>query len=237
MDTMELIRLAQEGDKKARERLINENMRLVYSIVKRFVNRGHETEDLYQIGAIGLMKAIDKFDLNFEVKFSTYAVPVITGEIKRFFRDDGMIKVSRSLKEVAMKAKAAKEQLAATLGRAPTINEISEEICISTENIVMALDAVSEVESLNKTIYQGDGNPIYLMDKIEEKKNQQSEIVNRLAIKKVMESLEKTEREIIYMRYFLEKTQTDIAKRLGISQVQVSRMEKKILNQMKEKLS
>lgn len=237
MDTMELIRLAQAGDKLARERLINENMGLVYSIVKRFANRGHETEDLCQIGAIGLIKAIDKFDLTFEVKFSTYAVPMITGEIKRFFRDDGMIKVSRSLKEVAIKARQATEQLAATLGRAPTINEIAEEIQVSTENLAMAMDAVSEVESLNKTIYQGDGNPIYLMDKLEEGKDSQGEIVDRLAVRKVMESLGKKERELIYLRYFLEKTQTDIAKKLGISQVQVSRLEKKILNQMKEKLS
>lgn len=237
MDTMEYIRLAQAGDKLAREQLINENMGLVYSIVKRFSNRGYEMEDLYQIGAIGLIKAIDKFDLNFEVKFSTYAVPMITGEVKRFFRDDGMIKVSRSLKEVAMKVRLAKEQLAATLGREPTIGEISEEIEVSTENIAMAMDAVSEVESLNKTIYQGDGNPIYLMDKIEERKDTQNEIVNRLAIEKVMESLENTEREIIYLRYFLEKTQTDIAKKLGISQVQVSRLEKRILTRMREKLS
>ncbi len=237
MDTMELIQLAQEGDKEAREQLVNDNIRLVYSIVKRFANRGHETEDLCQIGAIGLMKAIDKFDFHYDVKFSTYAVPMITGEIKRFFRDDGMIKVSRSLKDVALKAKAATDQLAAALGRTPTINEISEEISVPAENVLMALDAVSEVESLNKTIYQGDGSPIFLMDKIEERGDKQGELVDRLAIRKVMEALDDTGRKLIYMRYFQEKTQTDIAKKLGISQVQVSRLEKKILLQMREKLS
>jgi RNA polymerase sporulation-specific sigma factor len=236
MDTMKLIQLAQEGDKNAKEQLVNDNMGLVYSIVKRFANRGHETDDLCQIGAIGLVKAIDKFDFNFEVKFSTYAVPLITGEIKRFFRDDGMIKVSRSLKDAALKAKVAAEQLAAALGRTPTIHEISEETQISTENIIMALEAVSEVESLNKTIYSGDGNPIYLMDKIEEGKDAQSELVNRLTIHEIMESLDEKERQIIYLRYFKEKTQSEIANLLGISQVQVSRMEKKILLRMREEL-
>ena len=237
MDTMELIGLARSGDKMARERLIKSNMGLVYSVVRRFSNRGYETEDLCQIGAIGLIKAIDKFDLNYEVRFSTYAVPMIAGEIKRFLRDDGIIKVSRSLKETAAKVAQAKERLQKQLGREPTVGEIGEYIRIDPEEIAMAMDAACEVESLNKTIYQGDGNPISLMDKIEERRDAQGDVVNRLALSKVLETLGKKEREIIYYRYYLEKTQTDIAKKLGISQVQVSRLERKILNSMREKLS
>lgn len=236
MDTLDLIRQARSGDKQAREQLIKDNMGLVYSIVKRFVGRGHEIEDLSQIGAIGLMKAIDNFDLSFDVKFSTYAVPMISGEIKRFLRDDGMIKVSRSLKDTARKARVQAELLAKSLGREPTLAEIATEIDTTPEDIAVALEAVTDVESLNRTIYQGDGSPIYLMDKIEEDRDRTGEIINRLALKKVMESLEKSDRELIYMRYFLEKTQSEIAGKMGISQVQVSRLEKKVLKTMRERL-
>ncbi|MBP3703202.1 MAG: SigF/SigG family RNA polymerase sporulation sigma factor [Lachnospiraceae bacterium] len=236
MDTLDLIRQARSGDKQAREQLIKDNMGLVYSIVKRFAGRGHEIEDLSQIGAIGLMKAIDNFDLSFDVKFSTYAVPMISGEIKRFLRDDGMIKVSRSLKDTARKARVQAELLAKSLGREPTLAEIATEIDTTPEDIAVALEAVTDVESLNRTIYQGDGSPIYLMDKIEEDRDRTGEIINRLALKKVMESLEKSDRELIYMRYFLEKTQSEIAGKMGISQVQVSRLEKKVLKTMRERL-
>lgn len=236
MDTLDLIRQARSGDKQAREQLIKDNMGLVYSIVKRFAGRGHEIEDLSQIGAIGLMKAIDNFDLSFDVKFSTYAVPMISGEIKRFLRDDGMIKVSRSLKDTARKARVQAELLSKSLGREPTLAEIATEIDTTPEDIAVALEAVTDVESLNRTIYQGDGSPIYLMDKIEEDRDRTGEIINRLALKKVMESLEKSDRELIYMRYFLEKTQSEIAGKMGISQVQVSRLEKKVLKTMRERL-
>lgn len=236
MDTLDLIELVRSGDKTAREQLIKENMGLVYSIVKRFSGRGYEMEDLSQIGAIGLMKAIDNFDLGFDVKFSTYAVPMIAGEIKRFLRDDGMIKVSRSLKDTARKARVQAETLTKTLGREPTIAEIAESLNMTSEDIAVALEAVTDVESLNRTIYQGDGSPIYLMDKIEEERDRTGEVVNRLALKKVMESLEQSDRELIYMRYFLEKTQSEIAGKLGISQVQVSRLEKKVLKVMRERL-
>lgn len=236
MDTLDLIELVRSGDKTAREQLIKENMGLVYSIVKRFSGRGYEMEDLSQIGAIGLMKAIDNFDLSFDVKFSTYAVPMIAGEIKRFLRDDGMIKVSRSLKDTARKARIQSESLTKILGREPTIAEIAESMEMAPEDIAVAMEAVTDVESLNRTIYQGDGSPIYLMDKIEEERDRTGEVVNRLALKKVMESLEQSDRELIYMRYFLEKTQTEIAGKLGISQVQVSRLEKKVLKVMRERL-
>lgn len=236
MDTLELIKLAGQGDKKARDLLVTENIGLVWSIVRRFSNRGHELDDLFQIGSIGLIKAIDKFDTSFDVKFSTYAVPMITGEIKRFLRDDGMIKVSRSLKETANKVRITREILNNRLGREPTLEEISREIDIDTEDIVMALESNAEVESLYKTIYQGDGNAIYLIDKLEQSKDESENMIDKFALKEIIESLEPKDQDIIRLRYFCDKTQTDIAKELGISQVQVSRLEKKILKTMREKL-
>ena len=236
MDTLELIKLARQGDKEARDLLVTENIGLVWSIVRRFSNRGHELDDLFQIGSIGLIKAIDKFDASFDVKFSTYAVPMITGEIKRFLRDDGMIKVSRSLKEIAGKVRMSREVLSGKLGREPTIEEISEDIAVATEDIVMALESNAEVESLYKTIYQGDGNAIYLIDKLEQSKDESENMIEKFALKEIIESLEPKDQDIIRLRYFCDKTQTDIAKELGISQVQVSRLEKKILKTMREKL-
>lgn len=237
MDTLELIKLSQQGDKDAREQLVTENMGLVWSIVRRFANRGYEMEDLFQIGSIGLLKAIDKFDTGFEVKFSTYAVPMITGEIKRFLRDDGMIKVSRTLKETSYKARVAKDALSTELGREPTIEEVSARTEIPAETIIMAMEAGSKVESLYKTIYQGDGNAIFLIDKLEQAKDENELMVDRIALKDLLNSLEEKDRNIIFLRYFMNRTQTDIAKELGISQVQVSRIEKKILKSLREKLA
>ncbi|GHU61954.1 RNA polymerase sigma factor [Clostridia bacterium] len=234
--TMELIMKSHEGDRQARDQLIKENMGLVWNIARRFCGRGHELEDLFQIGSIGLMKAIDKFDLSFEVKFSTYAVPMITGEIKRFLRDDSMIKVSRSLKETAMKAKNAQENLANSLGREPTLEEISIEVGVSPEELVASLEAGASVESLYKTIYQGDGSSIYLIDKLDETECEDEEVLNRMVLKKLIEDLEPQEKQIIILRYFKDQTQTQIAKQLGISQVQVSRLEKRILKSMREKI-
>lgn len=237
MDTLELIRLSKTGDKEARDLLVTENVGLVWSIVRRFTGRGHELEDLFQIGSIGLIKAIDKFDLSYDVKFSTYAVPMITGEIKRFLRDDGIIKVSRSLKEIAVKVKITRSILNSTLNREPTIEEISEEIGVTVEDIVMALESNTEVESLYKTIYQGDGNAIFLIDKLEQVQDEHESIVDKIALKEIMETLEPKEQDIIRLRYFMNKTQSDIAKKLGISQVQVSRLEKKILRTMRDRLT
>jgi RNA polymerase sporulation-specific sigma factor len=236
VDTLELIRLSQEGDKEARDRVVTENVGLVWSIVRRFANRRHELEDLFQIGSIGLIKAIDKFDASYEVKFSTYAVPMITGEIKRFLRDDGMIKVSRSLKETAAKIRIVREKFGNQFGREPTIDEIEKELNISRDDIVMALETGIEVESLYKTIYQGDGNPIYLLDKLTETKDESEKLVDKLALREIIASLNEKEQEIIRLRYFKDRTQTDIAKELGISQVQVSRLEKRILKTMREKM-
>jgi len=234
--TKELIESAHKGDKQARDILITENMGLIWSIVRRFSGRGYEIEDLFQIGSIGLIKAVDKFDTSFDVRFSTYAVPMITGEIKRFLRDDGIIKVSRTLKETVVKVQRAKEQITKMNGHEPTIEEISKEIGVVSEEIVMALEAGSEIESLYKTIYQGDGNSILLIDKIEEDKNAHEILINKMVLSDLIKLLTPKERKIIEMRYFDEKTQTDIAKELGISQVQVSRLEKKILARMREAL-
>ncbi|NLZ80973.1 MAG: RNA polymerase sporulation sigma factor SigF [Clostridiales bacterium] len=234
--TMRLIEAAHEGDKEARDRLVSENLGLIWSIVRRFSGRGHELEDLFQIGSIGLIKAIDKFDMSFGVKFSTYAVPMIAGEIKRFLRDDGMIKVSRSLKESANRARAIKEHYINQKGKEPTLDEVAKEVGISSEELVMAMESQVEVESLYKTIYQGDGSPIFLMDKIEEKENKMEEMLNNIVLEELIAELDEKERSIIKMRYFMDKTQTEIAKEIGISQVQVSRLEKKILKSMREKL-
>ena len=236
MDTLELIKLSKDGDREARDRVVAENVGLVWSIVRRFMNRGHEMEDLFQIGSIGLMKAIDKFDSSYEVKFSTYAVPMITGEIKRFLRDDGMIKVSRSLKESAIKIRSVRERYQNEIGRDPTFEELETELDLDKEDIIMAMETGTEVESLYKTIYQGDGSPIYLIDKLAETKDESEDLVDKLALREIIASLDDKEQEIIRLRYFKDRTQTDIAKELGISQVQVSRMEKRILKIMRERL-
>ncbi len=237
MDTLELIERSKQGDKSARDMVVNMNIGLVWSIVRRFAGRGHELEDLFQIGSIGLIKAIDKFDTSFEVKFSTYAVPMITGEIKRFLRDDGMIKVSRSLKEIAGKVRITKEILGNRFDREPTLEEISSELNIPTEDIIMALESNAEVESLYKTIYQGDGNAIYLIDKLEQTRDENENVIDHIALREIIDTLSDKEKNLIELRYFRDKTQTDIAKELGISQVQVSRLEKKILKVMRERLT
>jgi RNA polymerase sporulation-specific sigma factor len=237
VDTIELIRLSQQGDKEARDRVITENVGLVWSIVRRFMSRGHETEDLFQIGSIGLIKAIDKFDMSYDVKFSTYAVPMIMGEIKRFLRDDGAIKVSRSMKETAGKIRVIRERLGSLYGREPTLEEISKELNLAKEEVLMALESGSEVESLYKTIYQGDGNAIYLIDKLEQTNDESENMIDKLALRETIASLDEKDQELIRLRYFMNRTQTDIAKEMGISQVQVSRLEKKILLKMRERMS
>ena len=234
--TLALIERAHQGDKEARDLIFQENIGLVWSIVKRFQNRGVDLEDLFQIGSIGLLKAVDKFDTSYEVKFSTYAVPMISGEIKRFLRDDGMIKVSRSLKETCYKAYLAREKLEKKMGRDPQIQEMAKEIGIPEEELIQALDSSAEIESLQKTIYRGEGNDICLLDKLEEKRDRQEESLNRTLLEEILGSLSPQERQLIYMRYFQERTQTEIAGELGISQVQVSRMEKKILKRLREQI-
>lgn len=233
--TMDLIKKAQEGSQEAKEKLVEHNIGLIKSVLRGFKNRGYEIDDLFQIGSIGLLKAIDKFDTTFNVKFSTYAVPMIMGEIKRFLRDDGLIKVSRSLKQTAAQTKNARELLFKNLGREPTINEISEEIGIDYEDIVMALEASYHPEYLHSVIYQDDGAPLYLIDKIDAETDTDDEtIVDNIMIKEVLNKLEERDRKIIILRYFKDKTQVDVAKLLGISQVQVSRIEKRVINQIRK---
>lgn len=232
----ELLKKAVSGDKKARDILVEKNIGLVWSIVKKFQNRGYEPDDLFQIGSIGLVKAIKKFDSSFNVKFSTYAVPMIIGEIKRFMRDDGIIKVSRSIKETGSKAMAVKEILTKELCREPTIGEIAQKLEIEAEELVMAMEANTTPESLHSTLHEGDSYPILLIDRIAQGDECENTVINKLALKQVLDTLKPRERQIIVLRYFKEKTQTQIAKILGISQVQVSRIEKKILNEMRERI-
>ena len=203
-------------------------------MARRFLGRGVEMEDLFQIGSIGLLKAVDKFDMSFDVRFSTYAVPMIAGEIKRYLRDDGILKVSRSLKENHYRIYSVREALTRRLEREPTVEELACEMGISVEELVFTLESGAEVESLHKPIYQGEGTEISLMDKIPEKENRQEKVLNRIFLEEILGSLNAKERKLIYMRYFQNKTQTEIAYELGVSQVQVSRMEKRILRSLQK---
>ena len=231
--TLWLIECAHKGDKKARETAVQENMGLVRNVAKRYQGRGVEQEDLIQIGCIGLLKAIDYFNLELEVRFSTYAVPMIMGEIRRFLRDDGMLKVSRSMKNTAYQTSRIREQLIHRLGREPTIDEIAQQAEVSREEIIMAMEASTEIESLQTAVYQSDGNEICLEDRVEDKKDSVNELVNHVFLCSMLEQLEPEERELIRMRYFEEMTQQQIAERLEKTQVQISRMEKKILKKMR----
>ncbi len=233
----ELIQNAHNGDRRARELLVEQNVGLIWNVARRFYNRGQDPEDLFQIGCIGLLKAIDRFDLNYDVRFSTYAVPMIMGEIRRFLRDDGLIKVSRNLKETAAKARELETDYQNRYGTDPSMEEIAKELSISKEELAEALGSSAEVESLHKTIYQNDGNAILLMDKLESEDKEQEQLLNHMALKTVMKQLDPQEQKIITLRYYYERTQTQTAQSLGISQVQVSRLEKKVLTKMRELLS
>ena len=232
--TFELIKMSQAGEKSAKEQLITMHSGLIWNVVRRFTGRGYEMEDLYQIGAIGLMRAIDKFDFDYDVKFSTYAVPLISGEIKRFLRDDGMIKVSRNLKENQWKIKKAMEQFQHEYGRDATVTELSEILGIGPEEIMLSMEAVVEIESMEQNVYVGDGKEISLKDCIADEKNEQEELMNKLFLQQLLNELDKRDRELIQLRYFENKTQMQTAEYLRISQVQVSRLEKKILRRMRE---
>ena len=233
----ELIKRAKNGDKNALDTIIKENVGLIWSIVRKFANRGYEFDDLFQIGSIGLIKAVKNFDLNFNVKFSTYAVPMIMGEIKRFLRDDGLIKVSRSIKETALKVVRASNEIEAKTGREPKISEIADFLNISCEDVAVALDSICAPESLNRTLNDNEKNPMYLIDSISKQTFSEVDMIDKIALKSAIVSLDERERKIIILRYFRGKTQTEIASMLGISQVQVSRLEKKILCGMKKMIS
>src|SRR5690554_400194 len=214
-ETIELIKKAQKGDRVASEKLVEYNLELVRSIVKKFQNRGYERDDLFQLGSIGLVKAIQNFDTSFEVKVSTYAVPMIMGEIKRFLRDDGPIKVSRSMKELAGRVQIVKEKLKNTLNREPTINEIANELGCQPEEIVHAMEASRMPSSIYDVIYEDEDNPILLIDKIHQDSNQMGKLIDRILLKEMLLKLDKRERAIIIMRYFQDRTQSDIANKLG----------------------
>lgn len=261
MEGMELLTEAHAGNREARNRMVEENVGLVWNIVKRFSGRGYDQEDIFQIGCIGLIKAIDHFDMSYQVKFSTYAVPMITGEIKRFLRDDGMIKVSRTIKENGYKVKRAADNLSQRLGRNATIDEIAAATELTTEEIVLAMEAGSEVDSIYRTIYQSEGKDITMLDQIVKRggstigyagkgsaegghlfnedggarDTEKEAVLDHMLLHQLLEELSTEERRLIEYRYFHEMTQTQVAKCLGISQVQVSRLEKKILRRMKER--
>lgn len=233
-EVKDLIKRSQTGDQQARDLIVQKNMRLVWSVVQRFINRGYEPDDLFQIGCIGLLKSVDKFDLSFDVKFSTYAVPMIIGEIQRFIRDDGTVKVSRSLKEMGNKIRKAKDELSKQFGRVPTIAEIAEKLDLSPEDVVLAQEASRSPSSIHETVYENDGDPITLLDQIAD--NSETKWFDKIALKEAIRELDERERLIVYLRYYKDQTQSEVAERLGISQVQVSRLEKKILHQMKDQM-
>ena len=232
----ELLPLAKAGDIEAMNKLIEINLPLVSSISKKFINRGYDYEDIFQIGSIGLVKAIKNFDVKFNVKFSTYAVPMIMGEIKRFLRDDGIIKVSRNVKNIARKIHFDREVLSKELNREPTIEELSQYSGVNKEDIVLAMESSANLQYLYDTIHQDDGAPVLLIDKISESNIEDNSVVDRIALKDVLQNLDSKSRQIIMLRYFKDKTQVQVAKMLGISQVQVSRIEKKVLLEMRKQL-
>ena len=233
----ELFSRIEEGDKDAREQYIEGNLRLVLSVIKRFSSSNENVDDLFQIGCIGLIKAIDNFDSSLNVKFSTYAVPMIIGEIRRFLRDNNSIRVSRSLKDTAYKAIYAKENLTRRNLKEPTINEIATEIGISKEDIVYALDAIQNPMSLYEPIFTDGGDTLYVMDQISDKKNREETWVEHLSLSEAMKRLDEREHEIITLRFFEGKTQMEVADIIGISQAHVSRLEKNALRVMKNYLT
>ncbi|MGI6225244.1 MAG: RNA polymerase sporulation sigma factor SigF [Peptococcales bacterium] len=237
VEMTDLLLKAQNGDHEARERLVNCNLRLVFNLVQRFANRGYEIEDLFQIGTIGLIKAIDKFDTSYNVKFSTYAVPMIIGEIRRFLRDDNPVKVSRSLKETAYKVNKCRETLTKELGRDPKISEIAEVLDIEIEDIVTALEAMQTPTSIHETLYQDDGDPIYILDQLTNDDDDDPSWLDKLALKEVLNKLPTKEKEVLLLRFFHDKTQTEVAETVGLSQVQVSRIERQALRKIKTLMS
>jgi RNA polymerase sporulation-specific sigma factor len=233
-ETIDLIRLSQKGDGKAQEKLAQKNIALVKSIVKKYLNRGLEYDDLYQLGSLGLIKAIKNYDEKFEVRFSTYAVPMIAGEIKRFLRDDGIIKVSRSLKETAGLVLRTKEHLKEILGREPKIGEISEKIDIPREEIVEAMEASRMPISIFEPVYDDGENKTMIVDRI--KGDDEKAIFDRLLLKELIGNLEARDRQVVFLRYFKDKTQAEIAEIMGVSQVQISRMITKIIEKLKDEI-
>lgn len=233
-EMMEHLRAAKEGDAAAREILINCNLKLIFNLVQRFAHRGYELEDLFQIGAIGLIKSIDKFDFSYGVKFSTYAVPMIIGEIRRFLRDDHPLKVPRSYKELVYKVNRARDELSATLGREATIGEIASNIGVDRNEIVAALEAIQSPASIYDTLYQDDSDPIFVLDQLSDEKGPDPSWLDKIALNEILDKLPEREKRVLMMRFFEDKTQSQIAGLLNLSQVQISRIERSALLKIRE---
>lgn len=231
-EKMELLRKARNGDKKAREDLINCNLRLVLSVIQRFQNRGETMDDLFQVGVIGLIKAIDNFNLDLDVKFSTYAVPMCIGEIRRFLRDDNPVRVSRNMRDTAYKAMQIKEKLINENQKEPTVEEIAKELGMKKSDVVLALEAIVEPVSLYEPVYSDGGDTIYVMDQVGDS-NCDTDWIDEIMIKDEINNLDSRERNILYLRFMQGKTQMEVAKEVGISQAQVSRLEKNALKRIK----
>lgn len=233
-ETQALLRRVKEGDMAAREALIQGNLRLVLSVIQKFTNRGENADDLFQVGCIGLIKALDNFDLSHGVKFSTYAVPMIIGEIRRYLRDNNTIRVSRSMRDLAYKALQTKEQLSGSLQREPSVEEIAKAMDIDREDIVLALESIQEPVSLFEPVYHDDGDALYVMDQVQDTKNTDVNWIENLSLSEAMKKLTPRERHILNMRFFEGKTQMEVAKEISISQAQVSRLEKNALKYMRK---
>lgn len=238
MDTITLIRKAHMGDKVSRDKVLTENTALIWSIVRRFLNRGYEGEDLFQIGCIGMLKAIDRFNESYNVAFSTYAVPLITGEIRRFLRDDGIIKISRTIKEHQNKIIVETEKYREKYNMEPTIEQLGEICDLTKEDVVTAIESLRNVESIYKEIDNAsDGNAVGIVDRLVDKTDHEKMVIDRMLIKQLLDTLDEQEKNIIILRYYKNKTQSDIADKIGITQVQVSRLEKKILEKLKKQIN
>ena len=232
----ELLKKTRAGDKKAREELINANLKLVLSVIQSFSSRNACADDLFQVGCIGLIKAVDNFDLSQDVKFSTYAVPMIIGEIRRFLRDDTHIRVSRSMRDTAFKALRAKEELSRTLSREPTAEEIAEKCGTSVTEIIASLNAITEPVSLYEPVYSENGDSLYVMDQISDKINTDENWITEIAVNEAIKKLSPREKRILALRYYAGKTQMEVSKEIGISQAQVSRLEKGALNKIRDEM-
>lgn len=234
-EKMELLKRARQGDNDARDELIQGNLRLVLSVIQRFMGRGESADDLFQVGCIGLIKAIDNFDISMDVRFSTYAVPMITGELRRFLRDNAPVRVSRSLRDLAYKAMQAKDKLTAEKGCEPRIEDIAAAVGVSRQEIVIALEAISEPISLYEPVFSESGDTIYVLDQIGDH-NDDMNWLNEISLKDAISQLGKREKRILNLRFLRGKTQVEVAKEIGISQAQVSRLEKGALNKIKNRI-
>lgn len=236
-ETMELLRRAKAGDRQARQDLIEGNLRLVLSVIQRFASRGENADDLFQVGCVGLIKAVDNFDINQPVRFSTYGVPMIAGEVRRYLRDNSVIRVSRSIRDVAYRVLQCKEALITRLGREPTLEEISKELEIPLEEVSRALDAVCAPASLYDPVYSDGGDPLTVMDQVRDTKNTEDGWMEHITLQNAFRALNDREKQILSLRFYDGKTQMEVASALGISQAQVSRLEKGAIGAMRKSVS